>query len=295
MSRVTRIKRPSPTLELYAKAAAGSVLPGSLWGGGTQIPDEVLERVVVPDRDELADYNAVCGFRTTDHLAFTYPHILGFPLAMQLMTGRSFPLPVLGMVHVTNVITVHREVSVDEALTVRVHAEGPFAHPRGAQVDLVTEALHGDDLLWEESSTYLSRGSTIAEGRPDAERPRVEFSVPSANAYAREVRISGDIGRRYGSVSGDRNPIHLHAVSARAFGFKRAIAHGMWTLANSLAVAGLPYAAPYRVTAGFRKPVFLPASVRLLTASDQGRLLVWLTGPTSETIHVAAIVERILE
>jgi acyl dehydratase len=293
MNRVTRIKRPSPTVELYARAAAGSVLPGSLWGGGSAIPDDVLERVVVPDRADLAEYNTVCGFRTTEFLPVTYPHVLGFPMALQVMTGRSFPLPALGMVHTGNVITVHQEVPADEAVTVRAYARGPFAHHRGAEVDLVTEARHGEELLWEEASTYLSRGSTIAEGLPDAARPRVEFPVPSAKAYAREVRIAGDIGRRYGAVSGDRNPIHMSALSARAFGFKRAIAHGMWTLANSLAVAGLPYRAPYRVTAAFRKPVLLPAHARLLTASDSGRLLIWLTGHTSESVHVSAIVERL--
>ena len=72
-----------------------------------------------------------------------------------------------------------------------------------------------------------------------------------------------------------------------------AIAHGMWMLANSLAVAGLPYQAPYRVSTAFRRPVFLPAHARLLTASDNGRLLVWLTGPTAETIHVSTVVERV--
>ncbi len=291
MSRVTRINRPSPTLELYAKAAAGSLLPGSLWGGGTEVPDQVLERVVLPDAEHVADYSAVCGFATSDELPVAYPHVLGFPLAMQLMTGRSFPLPVLGMVHVGNVITVHKPVPANAAVTVRVHAEGPFAHPRGAEVDLVTEVLLAEELLWHEASTYLSRGSTIAEGRTDTARPRTQWPVPPATAHAREVRISGDIGRRYGSVSGDRNPIHMHAIGARAFGFKQAIAHGMWTLANSLAVAGLPYAPPYRVSAAFRKPVYLPASARLLTSTQAASLLVWLTGPSPEEVHVVAVVE----
>lgn len=290
MSGVKRVKRPSPTLELYAKAAAGTVLPDALWGGGSALPDETLERILTPDAENLAEYNQVCGFATTGELPLTYPHILGFPLSMQLMTGRDFPLPVLGLVHVSNTITVHQAIPVTQELTVRVHAAGPFAHPRGAEVDLVTEILLADELLWEEASTYLARGSKIAKGEP---RPRLDWPLPSARAHIREVRISGDIGRRYGSVSGDRNPIHMHSIGARAFGFKRAIAHGMWTLANSLAVASLPFDPPYRVAAAFRKPVFLPANVRLLTATEGGQLRVWLTGPTSETVHVVATVEKL--
>jgi hypothetical protein len=48
-------------------------------------------------------------------------------------------------------------------------------------------------------------------------------------------RLAGNLGRRYGAVSGDRNPIHLYPVTAKAFGFPTNIAHGMWTKARSLA------------------------------------------------------------
>ncbi len=220
----------------------------------------------------------------------TYPHVLGFPLSMQLMTSRNFPMPVLGLVHVNNTITVHETIKRDRELLIRVHAEGPRAHHRGAEVDLVTEAFADDSLLWAETSTYLARGSKIGTGEPS---PKVEWPMPTQRAHVREVRIGGDIGRRYGSVSGDRNPIHIHPLTARAFGFKRAIAHGMWTLANSLAVATIPFEPPYRVSATFRKPVFLPTSARLLTATEDGQLRIWLTGSSAETIHLIATVDKL--
>jgi acyl dehydratase len=74
-----------------------------------------------------------------------------------------------------------------------------------------------------------------------------------------EWRIAGDVGRRYGAASGDRNPIHLHPLTARPFGFPRAIAHGMWTVARCLAEHGTPDAAVVR--AEFRAPVLLPGTV----------------------------------
>ena len=51
----------------------------------------------------------------------------------------------------------------------------------------------------------------------------------------RPGRFPSDLGRRYGSVSGDLNPIHLSDPTAKLFGFPRAIAHGMWTKARCLA------------------------------------------------------------
>ena len=76
-------------------------------------------------------------------------------------------------------------------------------------------------------------------------------------------RLPGDLGRRYGGVSGDLNPIHLHPWSAKRFGFPTAIAHGMWTAARCLAQLGSAGApdGPFRCEVAFRRPIRLPAKV----------------------------------
>ena len=83
-----------------------------------------------------------------------------------------------------------------------------------------------------------------------------------------EWRLAGDVGRRYGAVSGDRNPIHLHPLAARLFGFPRAIAHGMWTVARCLAEHGTPPATLVR--AEFRAPVPLPGTVTYAADGRRG-------------------------
>jgi len=77
-----------------------------------------------------------------------------------------------------------------------------------------------------------------------------------------EWRLPGDLGRRYAAVSGDRNPIHMHSLTAKPFGFPQAIAHGMWTKARCLAAlqARLPDA--FEVDVRFRKPISLPSKVQ---------------------------------
>jgi acyl dehydratase len=71
--------------------------------------------------------------------------------------------------------------------------------------------------------------------------------------------VPGDIGRRYADVSGDRNPIHLHPLSAKAFGMPGAIAHGMWVKARCL--AALEGTLPQALDVGlqFKAPMVLPA------------------------------------
>lgn len=73
--------------------------------------------------------------------------------------------------------------------------------------------------------------------------------------------LPGGLGRRYASVSGDRNPIHLSALTARPFGFRGAIAHGMWTAARCLAEVDHRLPEAYTLDIRFRRPVPVPSLV----------------------------------
>ncbi|MEU0966533.1 MaoC/PaaZ C-terminal domain-containing protein [Streptomyces sp. NPDC005917] len=207
-----------------------------------------------PDLGRLAAYERVCGFATGDDgLPITYPHVLGFPLAMRLMSARDFPLPLLGLVHTSVEIERHAGLPGDGTYELSVGIEKLTPHRRGTEATVVTEARVGDDVVWESRSRYLARHRTTA-GRVDAPR---EDRNPLP--VVEEWRIAGDVGRRYGAASGDRNPIHLHPLTARLFGFPRAVAHGMWTVARCLAAHGVPERT--RVEAEFRAPVLLPGTV----------------------------------
>src|SRR5690606_6590462 len=75
----------------------------------------------------LAAYERVCGFPVgADHLPVTYPHVLGFPTAMRLMSGRAFPLPLLGLVHTSIRLTRHHPVPATAAHELTLHAEEPL-------------------------------------------------------------------------------------------------------------------------------------------------------------------------
>ncbi|WP_328884362.1 MaoC family dehydratase [Streptomyces sp. NBC_00299] len=235
-------------------------------------------RLVLPDLRvdlaRLAAYERVCGFPTGDDaLPVTYPHVLGFPLAMRLMSGRDFPLPLLGLVHTSITVTRHRALTATRGYELSVHIDGLVPHRRGTEAAVVTELRAADEVVWESRSTYLARhrtdGRTASgqvQGMRDGQEALDVLEYKPLPAVA-EWRLAADVGRRYGAASGDRNPIHLHPLTARLFGFPRAIAHGMWTVARCLAAHGTPEAV--RVRAGFRAPVLLPGTVTY--AAEGGR------------------------
>ncbi|MEU0384512.1 MaoC family dehydratase [Streptomyces chartreusis] len=230
-------------------------------------------RLVLPglrvDLARLAAYERVCGFPTgEDALPLTYPHVLGFPLAMRLMSGRDFPLPLLGLVHTSIAVTRHRAMPATGAYELTVHVEGLAPHRRGTEATVVTEVREDGEVVWESRSTYLARHRTprpAGAPREETGRPREEVRKPLPPVA--EWRLAEDVGRRYAAASGDRNPIHLHPLTARLFGFPRAIAHGMWTVARCLAAHGTPDSC--HVRADFRAPVLLPGTVTY--AAEDGR------------------------
>jgi acyl dehydratase len=247
------------------------------------LPDTALRREgVVVERDHLLAYQRVCGFGAGDVLPHTYPHVLGFPLQVALMADRAFPLPLPGLVHLENQIRVHRRLTADDRLDLTVRAEHLRPHHKGQLVDLVTEVDVEGERVWDGRSTYLRRGRPNA----DAERGEPAPALPD-RPPAGLVRVPEGQGRAYAAVSGDVNPIHLHALTAKAMGFPRAIAHGMWTAARTLAALGPATTGPSASHVWFAKPVLLPSTVELVVDDSGAETVAGLRSRKDhETTHL---------
>ncbi|HEX2070783.1 MAG TPA: MaoC/PaaZ C-terminal domain-containing protein [Thermoleophilaceae bacterium] len=260
---------PPSILPLYARAAA-PLIPGAsrlpfVPGGGKEIPDvELTLPDVVADREAVAAYAKVCGFTLRGSLPPTYPHVQAFPLHMALMADGSFPFGAVGLVHVENRIVQHRPIALGEQLTLRVRGTKLEPHPKGRTFSIVSEARVGAELVWEDVSTMLRRGGGSTE-EAAKEQPSRNGAGTESKVTA-EWKLGGDLGRRYAAVSGDRNPIHMHSLTAKPLGFARAIAHGMWTKARALAALDGRLPDAFAVDVRFRRPILLPATVAF--ASD---------------------------
>ncbi len=256
---------PPAWLDLPAPPALpGLFLRAALRRGmrGKALPTRGLRSQVTVDPKHLERYRKVCGFPDNDLLPPTYPHILAFRLQMALLTDASFPFPLLGLVHLENRIDVLRPLGGLGPFTVSVAVENLQPHDKGATFSIVTRLEDQLGLLWVGDSRILFRGMRL-DGSPAARHEEAELPLEPVDTW----KAPADIGRRYARAAGDYNPIHLSAPSAKLFGFPRAIAHGLWNKARSLAALGerLP-AAGYRVEVRFQKPVLLPASVTLLAS-----------------------------
>jgi len=265
-----RLESMPSLLPAYARALSGGVPGGSLLRRLPVIGDEGATKLtlgaVATDRDRLADFCRVCGFTMRESMPPTWPHVLSFPLQMELMSGAAFPFPLLGLVHIDDAITVHRPIAAAEELDLTVTTADLRPHRKGEAISLLVEARVGDELVWSERGTILRRG----EGHPGAPAEPGPEPLSEAAPATTAWQLDDGLGRRYAAVSGDRNPIHMHALTARALGFPRPIAHGMWSMSRCL--AHLEGRLPEAMTAHVRflKPILLPARVALSVAEREG-------------------------
>ncbi|MCO1338386.1 hypothetical protein BJH93_05670 [Kocuria polaris] len=216
------------------------------------------------DAGQLTRYQRLMGDTVRDDLPSVFVHGLAFPVAMSVMVASDFPLPLMGLVHLSNRVEHLRRIRPEEELAVRAWAEGLREHYAGTQVDVVAEVSSHGEVLWRGVSTYLAKGVDLP-GRTRPERPeRVEFEAPARTG---QWRLGADTGREYAAVLGDWNPIHLTSLSAKALGLKRHIAHGMYLAGRSLAVAA-PNQGGYEWSIEFAAPVFLPGTVNFALVED---------------------------
>lgn len=261
MDEVTQIiDQPPSRARLLLAGALSQAKSGR--GGEPALPRERLVRAAVElAAQEIDAYGRACGFRREQGVPLSYPHRLAFPLHLMLLTRPGFPYPASGMVHLANRIHQHRRLEVGQALRLEVYCQRWLAHPKGQVLSIATLAHGAGSLVWESESLYLRRDVAAPIGEPwDAALPLAAEDLRLTQRW----RLGADLGRRFARVSGDYNPIHTSLIGARLFGFRRAIAHGMWTLGRALAAqqppGGLDEA---RALCDFKLPILLAGEVGL--------------------------------
>ncbi|WP_087484147.1 MaoC/PaaZ C-terminal domain-containing protein [Brachybacterium massiliense] len=240
-------------------------------------------RSVRIDAERARDFDHLMGGPATDLVHPGVLHVLAFPVSLALMARRDFPFPLLGLVHLRNQVLQHRPVRVGELVDVECRVRDLRPHRKGRTFEAVSTILAQDgEIIATDVSTYLAKASGPSAGRDgagpssaDARAERREFEAPTPTG---RWSLPADAGRRYAAVSGDVNPIHMSALSAKVFGFPKAIAHGMYTASRAFTESRVDLSRPLRWDVSFDAPVTLPGTVLVAFADDAGTGTVTCTG-----------------
>jgi acyl dehydratase len=244
----------------------------------------------------LARYRAACGFADDGFLPLTYPHVLAMPLQFAILTHPRFVVRLMGLIHIANEIEQSRPLPAAGSYALESWIEGFQAVERGHEFNLFTAVDDGEGRAWLEKSTLLARRPSSGKPASRGARQALRYERPPEGLQPEvaEIAVQRSIGRRYGWLSGDLNPIHLADRGARLFGFERAVAHGMWSMARSLAALGADaLAPPSRVQVEFKFPLFLPGVTRLEHWRSDGRHVFVLKDAESDRPHLAGSTARL--
>ncbi len=245
-------------------------------------PASITVRGVLPNAKQLDKFREVCGFRDNGQLPITFPQVMSTALQIKLMLAPEFPFNPIGVVHLRNQINQTRVLRVDEALDFTVHTSPLRVTPNGYEVDFVNDVSVAGDPVWQAISTVLIRRKLATkQSAPRTHQPGREYKV------VEQWRIPGNRGRRYARASGDFNPIHLYTASAKLLGFRRHIAHGMWSKSRCIAhLWNDEWDQPLRIRAAFKLPIYLPATVTMMHEQEGNLIPFELRGPTGRRPHL---------
>ncbi len=230
----------------------------SLVPDGAAVPriESRLTKVAI-DRKHLAAYSEICGAAAGATLPIAYPHVLAMPLHLAMLGAEAFPVKLFGLVHVQNRIAMRQPLSAEEPAEIRAWVEGHRETERGQEFDLHTDYVVAGEALWEETCTFLARRKPA----PGAAKPvpRADNAPDAVAMKSSSFRAPAGLGRRYGLISGDVNPIHMSDLTARAFGFPRAIAHGMWSLGRLASdFEAEQFNGGCELSVTFKLPIYMP-------------------------------------
>lgn len=284
-----RFKRLPSAFRYFPRAVFGKRT--ALVPNGEVVPRlEGRVETVRANRHHVERYREICGFRDDGCLPLTYPHVLAMPLQFAILTHPRFVVRLMGLIHVANDIRQVRPLPDSGRVELRSWIESHRETDRGQEFDLFTSVEDGQGTAWLEKSTLLARRRSSGKPASRSARQALRYEKPpdGLQPQTSDIHVPRAMGRRYGWLSGDLNPIHLGDRGAKLFGFERAVAHGMWSMARSFAALGpAALAPPVQAVVEFKFPLFMPGMTRIEHWMGGERRVFVLKDSATERPHLA--------
>jgi hypothetical protein len=216
----------------------------------------------VSELRKLQRYRQLCQIASSSHLPPCWLSVLSFPLQLSLLTDPALPLPAMGMLHVRNQIRQLRPIPEQARLQLQATLATPLRHAKGILLTITSSAYLDKVMCWQQRAEYLYRtpAAVVTSLQGTAEN---DPCLPKLT----QLSVTPQLSRGYAKLSGDLNPIHLSAFTARCFGLPAALAHGMHVKAMILAQLTLPDGA-FTVDVNFTRPFYLPGQADLSSAGQ---------------------------
>lgn len=284
MSNIIQIKNLPNSATLYARVASTLIKKGK--GNLPDIKVQYDNQSVQPN--DLKKYNKVCGFDHTLIVPSTYIHTRVFDLQAILLTHPGCPYPYPGLIVFANTIKQTRPLYVGEEFNLSCSFGNLIAHEKGQGFEINSYLEVKGKRIWEETMIFLYKGKEGIGNVFEMRQPAL-----AENCIKKSWSLHQTLGLEYAQASGDYNPIHLHSIPAKLFGFPRHLIHGMWTQAKILVELEKQLSDAFEFAVAFKTPIFLPASVIFRYEKTEKGFDFDVVDKTQEKPHVKGYINNL--
>ncbi len=198
----------------------------------SELLPEILAEIkgVTIDAKHLNRFNRICEIDNSD-LSVIYPFTLVYPLLQRILARKEAPLSMFRVLNTRLQVFQHRKIDMDEILDVCSILTGCCIREKGLEIFIKSVIKSNGEPVWENVQSFYYCGKF---GIADTTSIQPSFETVKNAPIIDEWLLPQGIGREFGKISGDGNPIHYSKKWAQMLGFKRDFAQPLLVLANSL-------------------------------------------------------------
>lgn len=220
------------------------------------------------NRKHLKGFSKICQTDDSNFIPSTYPLTLVCPLNLRILAEKKAPLSLFQALNTRCKIIQHREVKISEIMDIQSRLVKWRVLEKGLEVDLCSVIHIGNEIVWENTSTFYYRGRF---GKPDTDFKPSKFGTLSDAKQIAEWFLPSGTGFKFAKISGDTNPLHFMPRYSRRFGYKSDFAQPFHIIASSLKHLPEPEKGqPFCLEAEIKGPVYYNSGIVLKnTASTE--------------------------
>lgn len=180
------------------------------------------------------------------------PYALMTKIQISIVANKKFPFSPFGLIHKYEKIEVLKELKIGNWI---MRSRIPIIRKvnNGYEIDIISDLFINGELCWRSTTTAFKRTKNGLNKEAINREEIKSFS---------QVYLDKNLGRKYALFSNNFDLIHISDLTAKMLGHKKAIIHGMWTVARSLSEMQLNN---YPLTMNFKfiSPIHMDSKIKI--------------------------------
>lgn len=240
------------------------------------------------NRNQLSDYLTAFEYESREVLPVPFLYLATQSIQLYMLTLQEFPISSAGLVHLgvrfeqTQTLTPEWQGNVVMSICNQRHSK------KGLVFDIESrfESTNGS-LCLIITSTYLARAVKVHNVDELPKLVRIDDEViKNGRLYESGFFVGRHSGKSYARLSGDYNPIHLYSWSAKLFGYKQPIIHGLYMVSKAFSELYKQHKMlPLEGAFQFKSPLYLPGNADLQLEEKRDHWAVLVSSSHSDHLY----------